>query len=1270
MRIGSGDHVDLAGLRVIVFRFKPIRNMPGGLKAPFSLLQRIKQQSRSAIASIRRRVFKSHFAPEVAIIRDSGLFDVDYYQQRYPEFHRRNADAIWHYCVRGWREGYNPSSDFDTQFYLTSNPDILEAGLNPFLHYIVTGKAEQRFPNPQVQQAQLEREARIRHAKVRSEVEIIRDSGRFDEPFYASMYPEVQPGPHGLIYHYCDLGWQEGKNPSDEFDSDFYRDIYPDIRDSGINPFLHFVQAGAVELRQARPDFKIRYEDDIWFGLVESDLQFLAFYSSPDWAAFREGRATSVSYAEPPLPIAEFGFYEIRDADILRRQTKLARVHGITGFCFDFAGQASATEPLPLHLFCANTDIDFRFCVHVDCSRTPLSECSFAGLDRILADPRYVKIQKHPVVLIGVSPQTIRVEGRAWVQNLKRHLQEAGILKPYLIARARSAGELPAASHSLFDALLDQPAEPVPGETGEFKPIDKSGVGLVPYSIVAAQGISRAGHARRSTFHCITLARHSGDPTLAQPLVYSRFTLRAFRQWLDAAIENVRRVQPADRRLIFINSWNNWNEGHILEPDRLFGYGRLNEISRAITKIDPGLVMPKVSVIVPNYNHSEFLRQRLDCIYGQTHLNIEVLLLDDCSSDSSRDILDQYARKHPNITTTLYNEHNSGGVFRQWSKGIKAACGDLIWIAESDDYCDTNFLEILVQAFSDESVLLAYAKTVFVDRDQNPLPDGFRFQLLDLPSSHRWLDSYVATAHKEVNQGLGIKNTIPNASGVVFRRPEGMTLLDDPHWLSMRVAGDWVFYLTLICGGKIAFCESTNNYFRRYQGSTAEVAYSQEYFYREVGKAGLIVARLYNVPVSIHEQSREVFLRLFQHHVQQGQDTFDEWYGFDSILLERNQRVPAIMVSSMGFYPGGAEILPIRFANELKRLGLSVLFLSAGLHVRENGVRRLLRNDVPVIETADPHATKALIEDFGIEVLNSHQWYIQRYPFLLPDVFSHLLCHAASLHGMIEYGNDFGVSRDELLAADRGVTSWVYTADKNLGPFVQLDVLEHSRARFIKLPNGMEPPEIKPIQRHEIGIPEDAFVLCCVSRAIPEKGWAETVEVVARARAITGKDIRLILVGNGAVYDDFCRSGIPEFVYLAGFSENSVGHYAAADMGIMLTRFKSESFPLTILDCLFAGKPYLATDVGEIRNILTSAGQVAGEVLPLADWSIPIETVANALVAYVDKGERYQEAVCLAQKIAHQFRIDVVIQDYIELFQEDVHASLAKRTTDQVADDG
>jgi deoxyxylulose-5-phosphate synthase len=78
---------------------------------------------------------------------------------------------------------------------------------------------------------------------------------------------------------------------------------------------------------------------------------------------------------------------------------------------------------------------------------------------------------------------------------------------------------------------------------------------------------------------------------------------------------------------------------------------------------------------------------------------------------------------------------------------------------------------------------------------------------------------------------------------------------------------------------------------------------------------------------------------------------------------------------------------------------------------------------------------------------------------------------------------------------------------------------------------------------------------------------------------------------------------------------------------------------------------------------------VAGEVLPLDDWQVPIETVAESLVAYVDKGERYQEAASLARKIANQYRIDVVIQDYIKLFREDALASLAKRTTRIQAND-
>jgi glycosyltransferase involved in cell wall biosynthesis len=184
-----------------------------------------------------------------------------------------------------------------------------------------------------------------------------------------------------------------------------------------------------------------------------------------------------------------------------------------------------------------------------------------------------------------------------------------------------------------------------------------------------------------------------------------------------------------------------------------------------------------------------------------------------------------------------------------------------------------------------------------------------------------------------------------------------------------------------------------------------------------------------------------------------------------------------------------------------------------------------------------------------------------------------------------------------------------------------------------------------------MGIPEDAFALCCVSRAISDKGWAETILVVERARALSGRDIRLILVGNGPVYDEYCRGGVPDFVYLAGFSEDSVGHYAAADMGIMLTKFKSESFPLTIVDCLFAGKPYIASDVGDIRNMLTTSDDIAGEVIELENWEVPIERAAQVVAAFATNKQKYANALALVQHVANRYRIDVVASQYVHLFE-------------------
>jgi len=1214
-------------------------------------------------------------------VRASPFFNSEYYLNSNQDLQNAGVDPAMHYLLHGWREHRDPSASFSTAQYLFDNPDVAQAGVNPLVHYLRSGRKEGRrigrqgnaleaissvisahpfsVPNQDLADAPsvtAEHGAAF-NAAIDAQVETIKKSGLFDESFYLSMYTDLQLAPDDAIRHYCDYGWREEKNPSGDFDTGFYLASYNDIRIAGINPFWHYIVAGASESRQVLPEMSARYEDDIWFGDVHTDIKLLAFYSAPNWTLVREGRPMFRGHLQPFFPHDGLGFYGGVDERVLKSQTQMAKHHGLYGFCFevdtDTDGAASSQS---VDLFLAHNDIDFRFCVQIKLCSEDILKSIVVFIVRAVSDRRFIHLKGRPVIIVTVPGE--KQQASIALGYLRRRLAEQGVANPFLIGRLASAGEdcLSASltdMADLCDAVLDLPSAPIPGEAGDFLPLNRNGVDAVPYSVVASHGVTRTRAAQSSAhpvFHCITLGRDDSATETARPLVYTRFHMTDYRRWLDAAIAGAKATHPEDRRFVFVNGWNNWNEGLFLEPDRQAGFCRVNETTRALLGLAPGLQMPKISVIVPNYNHERFLRRRLNSIYGQTYKNIEVILLDDCSSDQSRSVLNQYAAANPEITRTLYNDTNSGSAFRQWAKGIKAATGDLVWIAESDDYCDERFLEVLAGCFVDEAVLLAYSKCVFVARDEIPMVDEFQIYVSDLKCAAKWNGSYVETAHNEVRDALGIKNTIPNASGVLFKRPIDMSLLDDEAWLSMVVAGDWVFYLHIIRGGKIAYSTEATNFFRRYEGSAAEVTYKKEVFYREVGMASRTVAAQYNVPLEVLEQCRDSFGAFYRKMVGRSDDEFALWYDYQSILRVRDARLPNVMVSTMGFFPGGAEILPIRLANEFKRQGLSVLLLSSGLNPREDGVRRMLRNDVPVIETSSVDDVREIIRDFGVEVLNTHQWHIQKYPLQVPDVFDELRGHVASLHGMIEHEDAFGVTEEQLRKADQSVTTWVYTAEKNLVPFSNFGLYDTSSSRFVKMPNGMQPPHIVPIPRAEMGIPESAFALCCVSRAIPDKGWAETILAVERARALSGRDIRLILVGNGPVHDDYCRVGVPDFVHLAGFSANSVGHYAAADMGIMLTKFKSESFPLTIVDCLFAGKPYIASDVGDIRNMLTTLDEVAGEVIALEDWEVPIEKAAQVVAAFASDKQKYLNAAALVPEVANRYRIDVVASQYADLF--------------------
>ena len=106
-----------------------------------------------------------------------------------------------------------------------------------------------------------------------------------------------------------------------------------------------------------------------------------------------------------------------------------------------------------------------------------------------------------------------------------------------------------------------------------------------------------------------------------------------------------------------------------------------------------------ISVVIPAYNSAKTLPKCIASVLGQTYTNFEVIILDDKSTDNSLEVIAKY-QDNPHVSQVVVNEVNSGSTFKQWDKGISLAKGEIIWIAESDDWCELNLLYELVNGIS------------------------------------------------------------------------------------------------------------------------------------------------------------------------------------------------------------------------------------------------------------------------------------------------------------------------------------------------------------------------------------------------------------------------------------------------------------------------------------------------------------------------------------------------------------------------------------------
>ena len=128
----------------------------------------------------------------------------------------------------------------------------------------------------------------------------------------------------------------------------------------------------------------------------------------------------------------------------------------------------------------------------------------------------------------------------------------------------------------------------------------------------------------------------------------------------------------------------------------------------ATKKNEAEKVAPRLSVIVTCYNNADTLPKCLDALIGQTERNIEIVCVNDGSTDKTLDVLKKYAKKDARIA--IVDNKSNAGVSKTRNDGIEASSAEYIMFCDGDDYYDEQMCEKMLRAIDESGADLAISE--------------------------------------------------------------------------------------------------------------------------------------------------------------------------------------------------------------------------------------------------------------------------------------------------------------------------------------------------------------------------------------------------------------------------------------------------------------------------------------------------------------------------------------------------------------------------------
>ena len=338
------------------------------------------------------------------------------------------------------------------------------------------------------------------------------------------------------------------------------------------------------------PQFHAIAENDEWWGK-----------GFTEWRNVARATPQFEGHAQPRLP-ADLGFYDLRNVDTMREQARLAREYGISAFCFYFywfSGKTLLEQPLRQWLDDPTLELPFCLCwanenwsrrwdgrsddILIAQQHSAEDDIAFiAHVAAYLRDPRYLRVEGKPLLLVyrpDLLPDARRTAQR-WRQWCREN-QVGEIHIAYV-----QGFERPDPRDIGFDAAVEFPPNlSTPRNlTADQRLLNDEFEGQVLDWRELAADYSVRPMPDYTLYPGVNAGWDNEPRRPGKGRVYLHAAPRRYRDWLQATITSRLAGKAPSERLVFINAWNEWAEGAVLEPDAVLGHAWLDATRRALQR--------------------------------------------------------------------------------------------------------------------------------------------------------------------------------------------------------------------------------------------------------------------------------------------------------------------------------------------------------------------------------------------------------------------------------------------------------------------------------------------------------------------------------------------------------------------------------------------------------------------------------------------------------------------------------------------------------------